>query len=69
LGPDQYFVLGDNSPNSHDSRFWPDGGVVPAKNVLGKPFVVHMPGRLLGAGGAGGGTTQETDWSRVRWLP
>jgi signal peptidase I len=68
LGPEQYFVLGDNSPNSHDSRFWPEGGVVPAANVLGKPFLVHLPGRVLGSAGSSG-AVQATDWSRVRWLP
>lgn len=41
---DEYFVLGDNSPVSLDSRSWPDGAV-PAKLLLGKPFVVHLPSR------------------------
>jgi signal peptidase I len=35
LGPDQYFVLGDNSPRSEDSRFWPDGGKVPGSSLVG----------------------------------
>ena len=41
---DEFFVLGDNSPVSLDSRSWPDGAV-PAKLLLGKPFVVHLPSR------------------------
>lgn len=41
---EEYFVLGDNSPVSLDSRSWPDGAV-PAKLLLGKPFVVHLPSR------------------------
>jgi signal peptidase I len=37
LGPRQYFVLGDNSPRSEDSRFWPDGGAVDAGCLIGAP--------------------------------
>jgi len=33
LGPDQYFVLGDNRPRSIDSRCY---GAVPRGNILGK---------------------------------
>jgi signal peptidase I len=43
LGPDQYFVLGDNSPASEDSRFWPDGGAVPGNSLIGTPLVVLRP--------------------------
>ena len=43
LGAGQYYVLGDNSPVSEDSRTWskggPDGGSVDAKFLLGKPLV------------------------------
>ena len=35
-----YFVLGDNSPNSLDSRFF---GFVPERNVMGRVSVCYWP--------------------------
>ncbi|MBN2021220.1 MAG: hypothetical protein JW809_00360 [Pirellulales bacterium] len=43
LGPDEFFVLGDNSPISEDSRTWPDGPGLDAKFLIGKPLAVHIP--------------------------
>ncbi|MDD5347838.1 MAG: signal peptidase I, partial [Candidatus Omnitrophica bacterium] len=37
---DSYFVLGDNSGSSQDSRYW---GFVPKENVLGKAIVIYWP--------------------------
>lgn len=35
-----FFVLGDNSRNSQDSRYW---GFVPEANVVGRPIWVYFP--------------------------
>jgi signal peptidase I len=37
---DSYFVLGDNSATSKDSRYW---GFVPKDNLLGQAMVVYWP--------------------------
>jgi signal peptidase I len=41
LGADQYFVLGDNSANSQDSRFWPEQGRVAAGCLIGPAWLAY----------------------------
>jgi signal peptidase I len=68
LGPDEYFVLGDNSGNSQDSREWARPGV-PEADFIGKPFLIHQPLRLGRVTLAGRERVYQTlDWSRLRWL-
>lgn len=62
LGPDQFFVLGDNSPSSKDGRLWeivdpavaeqidPTVGIVPRKLLLGKAFLVYFPAPFSAGG-------------------
>ena len=38
--PGNYFVLGDNSGSSKDSRYW---GFVPKDNILGEAMVIYWP--------------------------
>jgi signal peptidase I len=45
LKPDEYFVLGDNSPVSRDSRSWSERTHLTREMFLGKPMVVHLPSR------------------------
>ena len=55
LDEDQYFVCGDNSPGSFDSRLWNEPGkgnngnnyrmgIVPQDYLIGKAFFVYWPG-------------------------
>ena len=55
VGPDEYFVLGDNTVISKDARYWTDpiklpaedldvgAGRVPGRFMLGKAFFVYWP--------------------------
>jgi len=54
LGTDEFFVLGDNSPNSEDGRWWTSPGkgnngisyrpgIVPRDYLVGKAFFVYWP--------------------------
>ncbi len=40
VSKDSFFVLGDNSASSQDSRYW---GFVPHKNILGEAVLIYWP--------------------------
>ena len=40
LGPDQYYVMGDNRGNSSDSR---NHGPLEAENIIGKAWLIYWP--------------------------
>ena len=62
IGPDRFYVLGDNSPLSHDGRYWTqvdpwvrekmfkEGeramGLVPEELMMGRAFFVYFPAPL-----------------------
>ena len=45
LGPNQYFVMGDNRRFSYDSRSW---GPVPRKNIIGQVWIRLWPLSKIG---------------------
>jgi signal peptidase I len=68
LREDEYFVLGDNSPVSNDSRFWSGSPVVPRSMFLGKPFLVHLPGQVVALEVFGRSVYWVPDPRRIRYI-
>lgn len=76
LTDEQYFMCGDNSSNSEDSRLWRDNDINPWVRqeiddtpgsvhrdlIVGKAFVVYFPAPL------DGGPLLSIDFGRLRWI-
>ena len=65
LGEGEYFVLGDNSPVSDDSRTWAGAAAVGDKYLIGKPLAIILPARYVGWGPW---HFQVPDLSRIRYI-
>ena len=68
LAADEYFMMGDNSAASEDSRAWKKAGV-PEGSFIGKPFLLHQPLRTGRVALNGNEHRFRTiDWDRFRLL-
>jgi signal peptidase I len=67
LGPDECFMLGDNSLNSRDSRQWEHHGV-PARCLVGRPWLRHWPASAWRIPGTSLSLTLP-DWARLGAIP
>jgi signal peptidase I len=65
LGPDEYLVLGDNSPVSSDSRMWHAAARVDRSLLVGRAFFVHQPSR---ASTVAGWPIQVPDFAKIRYI-
>jgi signal peptidase I len=82
LRPGEYFMLGDNSPQSKDSRLWSDVGphllarkdsyqlgTVPEDQLIGKAFFVYWPSGIpLSLGGSLGKVGLIPNVGLMRWI-
>jgi signal peptidase I len=68
LGADEFFVLGDNSSVSLDSRHWEHPGVH-RDLLVGKPLLVHLPSRSRRLNwGNGRRYIRVPDFARIRYI-
>lgn len=65
----EFFVLGDNSPVSVDTRLWHPDVVLISQLFMGKPFLVHLPSRTAQLKlGNWQSRLRVPDFSRIRYI-
>ena len=65
LNDDEFYLLGDNSSISEDSRTWPEGPGISLGQIIGKPLLVHFPARQVNWGGW---HFQVPDLAKIRYI-
>jgi len=65
LSESEYFLIGDDSQLSDDSRTWRSGPGVSAQLIIGQPVIVHLPARSASLFGR---SIHVPDLARVRYI-
>jgi signal peptidase I len=65
LSESEYFMIGDDSRLSDDSRTWRSGPGVSAQLIIGQPVIVHLPARSASLFGR---SIHVPDLARVRYI-
>lgn len=65
LGDNEFFLLGDNSPRSRDSRYPTGGSGIAGNLILGRPLAVYYSPRIWRVGGL---TFQVPDIFKIRYI-
>lgn len=61
----EYFMLGDNTTYSDDSRTWAEGPAVPERLLIGKAVMIHLPSTAVKTGGD---WFQVPDFRRIQYI-
>jgi signal peptidase I len=70
IGEDQFFALGDNSPQSKDGRLWENGHTVDRNLIIGKAVFIYWPSTrfALPVPGTGIDVPFWPNWSSMKFV-